>query len=99
MNRKNMMLGRPRRRRRIKFSHKINYYKPQGTPMRNLEIEEILIEELEALRLKNIEGLEQNRCAQKMNISQSTFQRILSEAYKKISNALINGKAIKIIRN
>lgn len=66
--------------------------------MRNLEVEEISIEELEALRLKNIKGLDQNECAQKMNISQSTFQRVLSEAYRKISSALINGKAMKITK-
>ena len=67
--------------------------------MRNLGVKEISVEELEALRLKNVKNLDQNECAQKMNISQSTFQRILSEAYKKISDALVNGKAIKIIRD
>ena len=67
--------------------------------MRNLEVTEISIEELEALRLKNVKNLDQNECAKKMNISQSTFQRILSEARKKVSNALVNGKAIKITRN
>ena len=99
MNKQDLRLGRPRRRRRIRFSHKINYYKPQGIPLRNLEVEEISVEELEVLRLKNVKGLDQNECAQKMNISQSTFQRVLSEAYRKISHALINGKAIKIVRD
>lgn len=99
MNEKNQKLGRPRRRRRIRFNHKVNYYKPQGIPLRNLEVEEISVEELEALRLKNIKDLDQNRCAEKMNISQSTFQRLLSTAYKKVSQALIEGRAIKIIRN
>ena len=63
-----------------------------------MEVEEISVEELEVLRLKNIKNLDQNKCAQKMNISQSTFQRVLSEAYRKISHALIDGKAIRIIR-
>ena len=53
-------------------------------------------EELEALRLKNIENLEQVECAKLMKTSQSTFQRILSSAYKKVSEALIRGKAIEI---
>ena len=57
---------------------------------------ELSAEEVEALRLKNIENLDQNKCAQKMNTSQSTFQRILSSAYKKISKAIIKGNAIKI---
>ncbi len=99
MNEENKRLGRPRRRRRIRFNHQINYYKPQGVPLRNLAVEEISIEELEALRLKNIDNLDQNECAEKMNISQSTFQRLLSEAYKKISRALIEGKAIRVTRS
>jgi uncharacterized protein len=57
---------------------------------------ELTLEELEAIRLKNIEGLEQTEASRKMKTSQSTFQRILASAYFKISDALINGKAIKI---
>jgi len=66
--------------------------------MRHLEIIELTTEEVEALRLKNIKDLEQEEAAKKMNTSQSTFQRILSSAYKKITEALIEGKAIKIIK-
>jgi len=65
--------------------------------MRFLEMVELTTEEMEALRLKNVKGLDQDQAAKEMNTSQSTFQRILSSAYKKISDALINGKAIKII--
>jgi uncharacterized protein len=64
--------------------------------MRELEIVELTDEELESLRLKNIEGLEQTEAAKKMKTSQSTYQRILASAYKKITEALVNGKAIKI---
>jgi len=66
--------------------------------MRYLEIIELTTEEVEALRLRNIKDLEQEEAAKKMNTSQSTFQRILSSAYKKITEALIEGKAIKIIK-
>jgi len=65
--------------------------------MRFLDIVELTAEEAEALRLKNVQDLDQQEAAKKMDTSQSTFQRILSSAYKKISDALINGKAIKII--
>lgn len=65
--------------------------------MNCLEIVELAIEEAEALRLKNIEKMSQVEAAKKMNISQSTFQRTLSFAYQKISEAIIKGKAIKII--
>ncbi len=66
--------------------------------MRFLEVVEITAEEIEALRLRNIKNLEQEEAAKKMNTSQSTFQRILCSAYKKITEALIDGKAIKIVR-
>ena len=92
-------LGRPRLCRRIKFNPKINYFKPQGVPMRNLDVVELTTEEMEALRLKNIKDLDQTECAKKMKTSQSTFQRILTSAYKKISLALVEGRAIKIIIN
>jgi len=89
-------MPRPRLRRRIRFRPNVTYFKPQGVPMRFLDVVELTIEEVEAIRLKNIKGFEQEDAAKKMKTSQSTFQRILSSAYKKISSALINGKAIKI---
>jgi len=87
---------RPRKKRFIRFNSKVTYYKPRGIPL--TELEEVLLtpEELEALRLKNIKNLDQTECAEKKHISQSTFQRILTLAYKKISTALIQGKAIRI---
>lgn len=91
-------MPRPRLCRRINFNPHIKYFKPQGVPMRELEEIELTAEELEALRLKNIENLDQIECAKKMNTSQSTFQRILSSAYKKTSQALVKGRVIKIIK-
>lgn len=91
-------MSRPRLCRRIRFNPHITYFKPQGVPLRHLEVVEMTAEEVEALRLKNIEDLEQIECARLMKTSQSTFQRILSSAYKKLSQALIQGRAIKIIQ-
>ena len=88
---------RPRLCRRIRFNPNVTYYKPQGVPMRFLEVIELTTEEVEALRLKNIKDLDQTKCAKRMKTSQSTFQRILMSAYKKITEALIKGKAIKIV--
>jgi len=90
-------MPRPRCRRRIRFSPSVRYYKPQGVRMRELEVIELTTEEVEALRLKNIKDLDQIQCAKKMNTSQSTFQRILASAYKKITKAIVEGKAIKIV--
>jgi uncharacterized protein len=89
-------MPRPKLCRRICFNHTARYFKPQGIPLCSLEEVELSLEEMEAIRLKNVQGLEQNEAALKMKTSQSTFQRILASAYKKISEALVEGKAIKI---
>ena len=91
-------MTRPRLCRRIRFNPRITYFKPQGVPMRHLEVIELTAEEAEALRLKNIKDLDQVDEAKEMKTSQSTFQRIITSAYKKISKAIIQGKAIKIIK-
>ena len=92
-------MTRPRLCRRIKFKPGVTYFKPRGVPMKSLEIVELSNEELEAMRLKNIKDLDQTECAKQMKTSQSTFQRILSSAYKKIAEALTGGKAIEITTN
>jgi len=92
-------MPRPRLCRKIMFDPKITYFKPQGVPMRELEIVELTAEEIEAYRLRHINDMEQQEAADKMHTSQSTYQRILYSAYKKIADALINGKAIKIIKH
>ncbi len=89
---------RPRLYRRIRFNPSVTYFKPRGVPMRSLGVVELTVEEVEALRLKNMKNLSQIECAKKMKTSQSTFQRILSSAYQKTTEALIEGKAIKIIK-
>jgi predicted DNA-binding protein (UPF0251 family) len=89
-------MPRPRLCRRINFSPHVRYFKPQGIPLRMIDEVKLTTEELEAIRLKNIEGLEQIEASIKMKTSQSTFQRILISAYKKIAKALVEGKAIKI---
>lgn len=89
-------MPRPRLCRRVKFNPNVTYFKPQGVPIRCLDVVELTIEEIEAYRLRYIENMEQNDGAKEMNTSQSTYQRILSSANKKIADALINGKAIKI---
>lgn len=91
-------MPRPKLNRCVRFYPKVIYFKPQGVPISMLDVVELSIEEIEALRLKNIDQLDQTACAEKMNTSQSTFQRILSSAYAKVTRALVDGKAIKIIK-
>ena len=89
-------MSRPFKCRRIEYSPGITYFKPAGVPLRSLEEIQLSLEEVEALRLKDIEGLEQEEAAGKMNISRPTFQRVLASARHKTANALLNGKAIRI---
>jgi predicted DNA-binding protein (UPF0251 family) len=83
----------------IKFEPNVFYFKPQGVSVRELEIVEVSIEEIEAYRLRHVERLEQIEAGEKMNTSTSTYQRILYSAYEKIGDALVKGKAIKIIKH
>ena len=89
-------MPRPRKCRRVAFLPGVTYFKPAGIPLRELEENLITIDELEAMRLKDIEDLEQEQCAVKMGISRPTFQRTVESARRKITDALLNGKAIKI---
>jgi predicted DNA-binding protein (UPF0251 family) len=89
-------MPRPRKRRRICFNPDVLYYKPRGVPLRALKEVVLSHDEIEALRLKHIENLDQIESAKQMQISQSTFHRILNNAYRKVSNGIIKGMAIRI---
>ena len=89
-------MPRPIKGRRVGFIPEANFFKPAGIPMRDLEEVSLSIEELESLRLKDQEGLQQEECAQQMGISRPTFHRVLGSARRKIVDALTGGKAIRI---
>ncbi len=88
----------PRRRkpRRVGFMPEVTYFKPRGVPLLSLEEIDLTVDELETIRLADFEGLDQIVAAKRMKISQSTFQRILTKAHKKVAEALVLGKAIKV---
>ncbi len=87
---------RPRRIRRISFIPEVTYFKPAG--VRTVDLKEVVLtlEESEAVRLIDFKGVEQSKASKEMKISQPTLSRLLKSARKKISDAIINGKAIKI---
>lgn len=89
-------MPRPRKRRRVGAEPGHCYFKPQGVPLARLEETVLTIEEYEALRLSDFQQLSQTDASNKMGISQPTFHRLLSSARKKVSDAIINGKAIRI---
>ena len=89
-------MPRPKRLRLVGFEPGVTYFKPRGIPLSLLEEVDLTVDELEAVRLADFKMFEQHKASRRMKISQSTFQRILTSAHKKISEALILGKAIKI---
>ncbi len=89
-------MPRPMKWRRVAFVPEVSYFKPTGIPMRALEEVVLSVEEAEAIRLKDFGGLDQESCAEKMNVSRQTFQRVLGSARQKIADALLSGKAIRI---
>ena len=89
-------MPRPPKCRRVDFMPEVTYFKPAGIPLRALEEIHLTVEEAEAIRLKDLGGLEQEQGAEKMNISRPTYQRVLASARQKIADALLNGKAIRI---
>jgi predicted DNA-binding protein (UPF0251 family) len=64
--------------------------------MTSMESVGLSVDEFEAIRLKDLEGLEQTAAADSMRISQPTFHRVIEAARKKVADALVNGKAIRI---
>lgn len=87
---------RPRKPRRVMFDPNVTYFKPRAVPLSILEEVDLGVDELEAIRLCDLKGLNQIKAAKRMRISQSTLGRILNSAHKKIAEALTEGKAIKI---
>ncbi len=89
-------MPRPICRRRVGFIPGTRYFKPMGIPMNMLEEIVLNIDELEAVRLADYGGLYQEQAAERMQISRPTFGRIVESAHKKIADALVNGRALRI---
>jgi len=89
-------MPRRKRCRRVAGLPAVGYFKPQGVPLRTLEQVCLTVDELEAVRLADGQGLYHADAAEKMGISRQTFGRILESARKKIADALVHGKALQI---
>lgn len=89
-------MPRPTKWRRVAFIPEIAHFRPVGVPQSILDVVLLSVEEAEAIRLKDLDGLQQEECAERMRISRPTFHRVLESARAKLADALINGKAIKI---
>jgi predicted DNA-binding protein (UPF0251 family) len=73
-----------------------NYFKPRGIPLSALEEIVLTVDEFEAVRLADLEGFYQDQAAERMSVSRQTFGRIIESARKKVAEALVKGKALKI---
>jgi len=87
--------GRPRKHRMVKVDPRISQFSPRGRPGRPEEVE-LGIDEFEALRLADYQGLSQKEAAKSMHISQQTFSRILRRARNMIAKGITTGSAIRI---
>jgi len=87
---------KPRKKRNVLYPPRTLYFKPHGVPVNNLQDVIITIDEYEAVRLADYKQLKQEEAAKKMNISRPTFTRLIDSARKKVAEAIINGKAIRI---
>jgi len=89
-------MPRPFRCRKVRCRPDANYFKPRGIPSDLLEEIDLTMDELEAIRLADLEGKYQEDAAKKVNVSRQTFGNILASAHKKIADVLVNSKALKI---
>ena len=89
-------MSRPIKLRCVAALPGATFFKPAGIPASLLQAVRLSLEEIEAIRLKDLEGLEQEECAEKMQVSRPTFHRVLESGRGKLADALVNGKAIQI---
>jgi len=89
-------MPRPKKDRCVKCKLDACYFKPRGIPLSDLEEMTLDLDEIEALRLADYEGLYHEDAAVKMKISRQTFGRILNAARRKVAECLVKGKALKI---
>ncbi len=89
-------MSKPKKNRYVKYPPFVAYFKPQGVPMYSLEQVSLHVEEYEALRLSDFQGMRHNEAASEMKVSRPTFTRIINSAHKKLADAITNGKAIRV---
>jgi Predicted DNA-binding proteins len=89
-------MARPKQNRQVSTAPKITYFKPRGIPLVGLEEVRLSVEELEALRLADLEALPCCEACRLMGVSRHTFGRVLNSARRAVAEALVVGKALRI---
>lgn len=86
----------PYRKRRIQMPPRFGHFKPAGVPRRLLKRIELTLDEYEAIRLADYDGLEHLEAAEQMNISRSTFTRLIEKARHKVAEVVVDGREMVI---
>ncbi len=89
-------MARPSKCRRVSANPQAVHFKPAGVMMRDLEQLELTLDEFEAVRLADYEGMYQDEAAEQMNVSRQTFGNIIGSAHRKIADFLVNAKSLTI---
>ena len=89
-------MGRPVKPRCLGCAPAADYFKPVGIPLRDLEEVALALDELEALRGVDLDGLHQVEVAARMGVSRQTVGNLLARAHRKVADALLNGKALRV---
>jgi predicted DNA-binding protein (UPF0251 family) len=89
-------MPRPFCRRNIAGRPPVSIFKPCGVPMRELDEVVMTLDEFEAIRLADLDGLYQEQAAERMGVSRATFSRIMDSAHGKVADALVHAKALRI---
>ncbi len=91
-------MSRPCCPRHIAHRPPANYFKPAGIPLCELQEVELAADEMEALRLADVEDLYHTEAAKRMKVSRQTFDRIVRRAHAKVAEALVHGRALRMLQ-
>jgi len=89
-------MTRPFKCRKITAEPRAYYFKPRAVPLCELEELTLRLDEFQALKYAELDGKDQAAAAAAMNVSRQTFGNILASARRKLADAVVNGKALKI---
>ena len=89
-------MARPYKNREIISAPRAYYFKPRAVPLCELEETALFLDEFQALKYAELDGKDQAAAAAAMKISRQTFGNILAAARRKLADAVVNGKALKI---
>ena len=89
-------MARPRKRRRVCGLPNIKAFGPLNGDIDHETPIILSVEEFEVIRLIDLEGLEQEQCAERMDVARSTIQRMYIEAKRKVADSIVNGKVLRI---